>query len=125
MSATATQPTDLLGVISQGAMQAVALIAQRANITIGDQDLQKILPALRTEIKNGYNEAAHDASEALQTMGEPMARATLNASINLMASRALRAAGYLEPEPTPKATGLKARVDEMFARAEQPTGSPF
>lgn len=114
MSATQTQPTDLLGVISQGAMKAVVLIADRANIKIEDQDLDKIIPALRTEIQNGYSEAAHDAKEALQAMGEPMAKATLNASINLMATRALRSAGYLE-----------TRVDEMLARAERPTGSPF
>jgi uncharacterized protein (DUF2336 family) len=85
---------DLITILANGSMKAVAEIAARKGIT--DQlDAAKVSQALRDEIRTGYNKAALDANEALNTVGEAWARKSLNLSCIEFAMRALKSCGHL------------------------------
>jgi len=93
------QATDLPSLICDGAMRAAIEIAARRGILDAfrddDEIVGRFIPALRAEIKAGYDEAARDAKEALEVLGAPMAKASINASCILFATRAMRAAGLI------------------------------
>jgi hypothetical protein len=88
---------NLLDVIIKGSMSAVAMIIDSKGIDRSKISANNLDAELKLQIANGYEQAAADAKEAMNTLGEPMARATLNASCILFATRALQAAGYLTP----------------------------
>jgi predicted deacetylase len=74
-------------------MKAVAEIAGSKRITISDTD--RLADELKLQVANGYDQAAQEAREAYEVLGEPVAKATLNASCVLFAINALKACGYL------------------------------
>lgn len=92
----------LLDVITAGSMKAVAEIAASKNISLSAGATSGVLPgtklaeALKLQITNGYEQAVADTQEAMEVLGEPMAKAMLNASCDLFAVNALKACGYLE-----------------------------
>jgi len=90
--------TDLPSLLCDGAMKAAIEIAHRRGIVEAfrdDEKLGRFIPALRAEILAGYDEAAREAKEALEVLGAAMAKASVNASCILFATRAMRASGLI------------------------------
>lgn len=82
---------NLVQIVCQGAMQAAALIAESKGLK---PNIDKLTETLRTEVRDSFQEVAAELQNAYDAhMPESMLREIINVNCNLMAVRALRAAG--------------------------------
>lgn len=88
---------DLATVISKGTMKAVAEIAAAKGISKNvAANVDQVLAAVKVAILDGFDQAAADAKEALEAVGEAWARQSLNLSCNEFAIKALKATGQIQ-----------------------------
>lgn len=82
---------ELVKIICDGTMKAAGLIAGEKRL---QPDLDKLVESLKVEVKAGYPEVLSELKSANEEhMPESMLREIINVNCNLIAVRALRAAG--------------------------------
>lgn len=85
---------DIINVMCEGTMKAAAEIIAVKGIKV--TDLDKLVAALRNQIKAQYAETMQDLKDAMNAhMGEPMLRQILNVACNQMALDALKECKYV------------------------------
>lgn len=81
----------LVQIVCQGAMHAAALIAESKGLK---PDLDKLTETLRIEVRDSFHEVLGELQGASGSgMPETLLREIINVNCNLIAVRALRAAG--------------------------------
>jgi hypothetical protein len=85
---------DLIGMITNGTMQAAAAIAREKGFA-DTMDHKAVCEAMREVIADGFKQAAQEALDALEACGEKWAQTSLKVACVGFAEKALIQCGYL------------------------------